>query len=441
MNIISNLISGLNQNGALSDLKTASFQPGQIVNGKIIKLFPNGMASLQIGSQKIVAQLEAALVAHQSYWFQVQPGDGKVRLKVLTASTKHGSAPIDPLPLLLKELQIPADREHLELTRYFLKEQLPFDKDMIEQAIAWIKEVDSNKSGFEAIKQMVLRELPMTKSTFQALLAANDTVSLTEGLEELDGILGQSKSKVAQPLKWMIEHLLQSNHERNSFSSVQKTEGIEKDVQPSMLAEKMKELMQQIGYTHEYEIGRLVHGKADETSLQNTLKGLLLNFIQEDVTEVGKNLAERMLHKITGLQLLAQDVKVMEQFALQIPFPLGHKTIDLTMQWSGRKNKKGQMDPAYCRVLFYLELQQLKETMIDMQVQNRIITLTVVNEHPHLKQLAIPYINILTENLQAFRFTLSAVSFVRPSEQNIKQLKASSLYTGQSSYSGVDVRI
>ena len=34
-----------------------TFQPGQILNGKIIKLFPNGIASLQVGSQKVVAQL------------------------------------------------------------------------------------------------------------------------------------------------------------------------------------------------------------------------------------------------------------------------------------------------------------------------------------------------------------------------------------------------
>src|SRR4051794_22472060 len=83
MNMINNLIIGLLKEGSASHLKTTSFQPGQILNGKIIKLFPNGIASLQIGSQKVVAQLEASLEANQKYWFQVQSGEGKVRLKVI----------------------------------------------------------------------------------------------------------------------------------------------------------------------------------------------------------------------------------------------------------------------------------------------------------------------------------------------------------------------
>ena len=27
------------------------------------------------------------------------------------------------------------------------------------------------------------------------------------------------------------------------------------------------------------------------------------------------------------------------------------------MQWSGRKKENGQIDPSFCRVLFYLELE------------------------------------------------------------------------------------
>src|SRR3954468_14275932 len=100
MNIINNLMAGLLKEGARSELKTSSFQPGQILNGKIIKLFPNGIASLQVGSQKVVAQLEASLEANEKYWFQVQPGEGKVRLKVIGHAADNGrissGSPINP---------------------------------------------------------------------------------------------------------------------------------------------------------------------------------------------------------------------------------------------------------------------------------------------------------------------------------------------------------
>ena len=58
MNILSKLLTGMNSDTSSIHSKM-SFQPGQILNGKIIKLFPNGIASLQVGSQKMVAKLEA----------------------------------------------------------------------------------------------------------------------------------------------------------------------------------------------------------------------------------------------------------------------------------------------------------------------------------------------------------------------------------------------
>ena len=68
--------------------------------------------------------------------------------------------------------------------------------------------------------------------------------------------------------------------------------------------------------------------------------------------------------------------------------------VDLTLQWNGRrKANSNEIDPAFCRVLFYLELETLQETFVDMQVQNRIITITVMNENQNLSMLAKPLIS------------------------------------------------
>ncbi|MFP3416003.1 hypothetical protein SB773_31670, partial [Bacillus sp. SIMBA_074] len=86
---------------------------------------------------------------------------------------------------------------------------------------------------------------------------------------------------------------------------------------------------------------------------------------------------------------------------------------DLTLQWSGRKTKDGKIDPEYCRVLFYLELERLKEIIIDMQVQNRIIKVTVINGHGAvLEETANQYLELLRENLEKMDYRLSGVSFV-----------------------------
>ena len=60
-----------------------TFKDGQILYGKINKLYPNQMAEVQIGNQKIVANLEAPLQTGERYLLQVQQNTGHLLLKVV----------------------------------------------------------------------------------------------------------------------------------------------------------------------------------------------------------------------------------------------------------------------------------------------------------------------------------------------------------------------
>ena len=113
--------------------------------------------------------------------------------------------------------------------------------------------------------------------------------------------------------------------------------------------------------------------------------------------------------------------------------------VDLTLQWNGRrKANSNEIDPAFCRVLFYLELETLQETFVDMQVQNRIITITVMNENQNLNMLAKPLISNLKEGLDSLNYTLSNVHFT---DLSTVQEKKSPTLLNNSHYLGVDLRI
>ncbi|AMM92442.1 hypothetical protein UP17_07685 [Peribacillus simplex] len=63
---------------------TASLKNGQILFGKVNKVFANQTAEVQIGHQKMIAALDIPLRAGERYWFQIQPpNEGKVVLKAL----------------------------------------------------------------------------------------------------------------------------------------------------------------------------------------------------------------------------------------------------------------------------------------------------------------------------------------------------------------------
>jgi hypothetical protein len=219
-----------------------ALKPGQIIVGKIIKLFPNQTAEIQIGSQKLIARLEIPLLANQQYWFQVQMEEGKVRLKMIKRNN-----------------------------------------DSQNQTKEW-----------------------------------QTAVTYKDPLEQT----------------------------RDSFV----------------------------------------------------------------------------------------------QYLTQIPVPIGNRTYDLSLQWSGKKTKDGKMDPNDCRILFSLNLDTIGETFIDLHIKNRSISISVINENSDLQMVSSSLIHPLKEKLAKMDYQVSSLSFERSSEiLNVKNDRFP--LVERRSYEGVDFRV
>ncbi|MFZ0446849.1 MAG: hypothetical protein WAM95_19885 [Bacillus sp. (in: firmicutes)] len=438
MNILSKLLTGMNSDISSIHSKM-TFQPGQILNGKIIKLFPNGIASLQVGPQKMVAQLEASLDVKHRYWFQVQPGDGKVKLKVIGIIPESRlSQDGTPITGLMNELSILTKDVKEETIRFFLKEQLPINKEIIQSSAGLLKESNSLQDGHEAIKLILQRQLPMTKETFHAILTAlDDQASITHLMNRLSDILQKGPLSVnTSKLLHVLQTLMSSdmNIDRTRASETKHDKG-----QLLNVSDLFKQVISTIGYAYENSAIQYMEQRNKEFDKDMVLKPLLIDFLKENPEESAKITAEKLLHKITGLQLLGQESSPVLQQVVQIPINIQSKMVDLTLQWNGRRKANStEIDPAFCRVLFYLELETLQETFVDMQVQNRIITVTVMNENQHLSMLAKPLISNLKEGLDSLNYTLSNVHFTNLSR--VQEEKSPTLLNN-SHYSGVDLRI
>ncbi|WP_436375760.1 hypothetical protein [Cytobacillus sp. BC1816] len=605
------------QNNAL---KTAAFKPGQIVSGKIGKLFPNQTAEVQIGSQKVIAQLETPLSANIRYWFKVEPGEGMLRLKVMESANRPGSAA--PAESLLSQLGMQLSRENKMLIQFFLKEQLPITGETLKMASEWIKESRSAVDGLRTVKELIIRQLPFSKDVFSALSSVLDGDSLSslmgELQEELKGsglssngqqiysllrdltktsreklgrqaifrlfsewlntknqasshtafqllkVLGLMPGETAEdaalkllmegsiqnkPISHVLTEILKANDsgnrqrfilnfaklngfigqrsessglaqtleilfndirngkisfpaEKNLLNDIVKSalshtlnddlDQLLSDVQGikqaavqagrllagekplaaaalnlkemTMLEElknslqtesnityeqrnfhsELKRIIRTLGLSHEYDVLNLLkHSDEGASEKLDTLKPLLMGFINEETSHIAKDAAERLLHKLTGFQALSQESGPLQQYIFQLPISLWGKTSDLTMQWSGRKTKEGKIDPSHCRVIFYLNLEHLNETIVDLQVQNRIIKISVINEHTEIKDLTAPFAAELKENLLKLNYKLSSVSFQK-AESAGDSLMARDTMTSivhSNQFSGVDLRI
>jgi len=113
--------------------------------------------------------------------------------------------------------------------------------------------------------------------------------------------------------------------------------------------------------------------------------------------------------------------------------------MDATLQWNGRMKEDGKIDSNYARILFYLDMESMKETVIDMQVQNRIVTINLFNEIEHLASFAEPLQKILKNRLEEKGYYLSGIFFrtFENSEPRKKMFKSENAQTSN----GVDIRI
>lgn len=203
----------------------------------------------------------------------------------------------------------------------------------------------------------------------------------------------------------------------------------------------MKEIIRSLGLHFEHELSRLDFTDRQQVErVQQSLKPLLLHYLQQHPEGSGQKEAEQLLHRLTGMQLLSQETGPLQQVVMQLPLRLRNKTVELTMQWSGRKTETGQIDPYFCRVLFYLQLEHLEDTVIDMRVQNRVMNITVMNDTTHLVEIATPFIHLLKTNLATLNYQVSSVSFHRFTNEQQQNDQALPLVAVRP-YTGVDLRI
>ncbi|MFG6115136.1 hypothetical protein ACGTN9_08090 [Halobacillus sp. MO56] len=169
-----------------------------------------------------------------------------------------------------------------------------------------------------------------------------------------------------------------------------------------------------------------------------SLKSILLQAIQEQ--SAGKTQSERMqqlVHFLNGVQLTAhQENTQMAQMSLLFPGAYLKSRNDIQINIEGRKNEEGVIDPEFCHVLFYLDLETLKETVIDMSIYDSKVMLIIYNhDQATLRTTA----NIQTEleaGLDKIGYQLTSLQVKKIMETN-KQ----SVYPSHFSERGVDYRI
>ncbi len=150
-----------------------TLKTGQIIQGKILKLYPNNKAQIQLGTQIMIAQLEASLAVGERYHFQVEAADDLIHLKVIGEHLKN--RPQTNISELLQALGLKVSKVNIDVVQNLINEKVPFNRSQLVQAFSLLESVKNKSEALQVLKEMIIQRLPMNESVFQALLAKNTT--------------------------------------------------------------------------------------------------------------------------------------------------------------------------------------------------------------------------------------------------------------------------
>ncbi|WP_010282480.1 hypothetical protein [Bacillus timonensis] len=90
-----------------------------------------------------------------------------------------------------------------------------------------------------------------------------------------------------------------------------------------------------------------------------------------------------------------------------------------SIQMSGRK-KSGKINPDFCRLLFSLELENLSEVVIDVKVQNRILSIVIFNQAEGIESLVNDLRTTLQESFESLGYKLSSIKIGKSTTKDSK---------------------
>ncbi|GAA4063478.1 hypothetical protein [Amphibacillus indicireducens] len=280
--------------------------------------------------------------------------------------------------------------------------------------------------------EMLLKNTTVTHKLIQHLPS--------QAVESLENFISQPNqanlTEWIEPLTNLINLQLPSENKDQIYNLLTRLDRANPELFPikDQFIIHVKNYLLNAGLDYEYQIANEDQQGTNQTG---SLKQLILQSFTDQ--SVGGREAEQLLNHLTGQQLtLINETANFLHLSTSIPGLFGQE--DIEIEFYSRKDESEKIDSDYCRIAFYLELDQLKTTMIDMNVQNRVVHLTVYNDQD-LSDLLNQFKPLLKQGLARFNYHLSTTSYKPfPDKRTDFAIKPESQATSIQS-SRLDVRI
>lgn len=192
--------------------------------------------------------------------------------------------------------------------------------------------------------------------------------------------------------------------------------------------------------------------EAIKQMVTDSLKSALLQLnAMDDTPPALKESAQQLLQQITGQQLLLSPdrTSMFSHITMMIPMinEQGQQTAAVHIQ--SRKGSRGEIDATNCRLVFDLHMKSIGDTLVDVQVYNKIVSLNVHNDHDFVANLLEASRGEIAASLQnvGYQFlSLKCSPFPQETSETDSLIKEANRSPNASSYAskpykGVDLRV
>ncbi|MBW7650263.1 hypothetical protein [Anoxybacillus sp. ST4] len=370
--------------------KAPTFHIGDIIHGKIEKINEDRTALVRIGTHMLTAHLQSPAKEGGAYTFQVQQAS-PLLLKMLPQTAKTADE-----ESVIRHFRLPTNEQTKALVRWMIDQSFSFKTNDMASLRQWMQ--TGGEKEAQAIKWLLMHDLPFQDDVFRSLVALQHDKPLYEQRMMLAQMIerlppNETLTKLASFLRDMPE--------LSSFSP-----------------ERVYQLLKQVIKQQDESFSLLQSAAAEATGE-----------LKEEIV----SLFERM----KAQQLLSTSDAPLRHLFTQFPLLIGTHATDVTIQWRGKQRENGKIDTDYCRMLFYLTMATLKETIVDVHIQQRIVHIFVINDTPHLSSYVSALEPSLKKQLAEHGYTLSTVHVKVPERAPTKKR----LLVEPFSYKGVDYRI
>ncbi|MDN4607480.1 hypothetical protein [Sporosarcina highlanderae] len=422
-------IHGLMNNFLTPNSIGLSLREGQVFQGRINQIFKGQMAEVQIGEQKLMARLEVAMQTGDAYFFKVKSIEPDVQLKIITGPITATETKENQMMKLIETMQLPKSEEMQSLINHFIKHKIPVSRENLISAAHLMKSVPPTiqEEALSSVQRLVELKLPLTDLNFKTFVGIETKEGMHRVLDSFKTALVDDFSLSAHHKDKILGTLDQLGRISNSI--------VEQTIDGNVMKDVMQKLFNTLGFNYE---AVLIQNEPDINKIKDMLKPQLIALLNESaISPALREASELAVARLNGSLLQSVESGMNQQIVMQLPLELLGKRIDATMQWNGRMREDGKIDPEYARILFYLDLSSIKETVIDMQVQNRVVSVTVFNDDEKLKLIGDIFQERLKSGLESADYKLSGISF-KKLEKEAKRNISNQL---KSNFQGVDFRV